>query len=111
MVYRGEVDASAVDAQVLAVEMRDHPQLADKLRMIDSFGPSTIQPLAAASRLPTGLKQEIQGIFVELHHDPASRAYLDKGFIDQFVAVSDADYDDIRAMLTACEQANFLSLK
>ena len=111
MVCRHEVDASAVDAQVLAIEMRDHPHLAEKLRVIDSLGPSTIQPFAAANHLSRGLKQDIQAILTELHHGPASHAYLDKGFIDRFVAVNDADYDDIRHMLAVCEEADFLLLK
>jgi phosphonate transport system substrate-binding protein len=111
MVCNGEVDASAIDAQVLAVELRDHPQLAEQLRVIDSLGPSSIQPLAAARHLSPTLKQDMQAVLAEIHHDPAGRAVLGQGFIDHFIPVSDADYDDIRAMLTACEQANFLSLK
>jgi len=110
-VCTGEVDASAIDAQVLAVEMHKHPQLAEQLRVIDSFGPSTIQPLAAASHLPPGLKQDIQAIFAEINRDPTSRTYLDRGFIDHFVRASDTDYDDIRDMLAICEQADFLLLK
>jgi phosphonate transport system substrate-binding protein len=111
MVCSGEVDASAIDTQVLAVELRNQPQLAQQLRVIDSFGPSTIQPLTAANHLSTQLKQDIQAILSDIHHDPASRAYLDMGFIDHFTAVKDADYDDIREMLRACEDANFLVLK
>jgi phosphonate transport system substrate-binding protein len=111
MVSSKAVDASAIDVQVLAVELRKHPHLADKLRVIDSFGPSSIQPLAAACRLPKALKQDIQSTLVELHHDPSGRAYLDRGFIDRFVPVRDSDYDDIRGMLSACEQAGFLQLK
>lgn len=106
-----EVDASAIDVQVLAVELRQHPQLAEQLRVIASLGPSTIQPLAAASHLPRALKQEIKTIFTEIHRDPAGRAYLDRGFIDHFVSVGDTDYDDIRTMLATCEELNFLSLK
>jgi phosphonate transport system substrate-binding protein len=111
LVCSGEVDASAIDAQVLAVERRDHPYLAEQLRVIDSLGPSSIQPLAAASRLPAALKRDIQAIFAEIHHDPAGRATLDRGFIDHFETVNDANYDDIREMLAICEQASFLSLK
>jgi phosphonate transport system substrate-binding protein len=110
-VCRREVDASAIDVQVLAVELAQHPQLADQLRVIDSLGPSTIQPLAAAHHLPQALKQDIQAVFTELHRDPACRAQLDRGFIDHFVAVGDQDYDDIRDMLAGCEQAGYLSLK
>jgi phosphonate transport system substrate-binding protein len=106
-----EVDAAAIDVQVLAVEMRQHPRLAEQLRVIDSLGPSTIQPCAAASHLSKSLKQDIQAVFAELHLDPAAGAMLDRGFIDHFVSVCDTDYDDIRTMLATCEELNFLSLK
>ena len=42
MVAAGEVDASAIDSQVLAIAVRDQPALADAVRVIDSLGPSTI---------------------------------------------------------------------
>jgi phosphonate transport system substrate-binding protein len=111
MVARREVDASAIDAQVLAVELRDHPRLAAKLRVIDRLGPSTIQPLAAASHLPGQLKRDIQAILADMHHDAEARAALDRGLIDHFTPVSDASYDDIRDMLAVCERAGFLVLK
>jgi phosphonate transport system substrate-binding protein len=111
MVCAREVDAAAIDSQVLAVELRDHARLANKLRVIDSLGPSTIQPLAAARHLPASLKYEIQSVLAEMHHDENARANLDRGFVDRFVAVQDSDYDDIRVMLEVCEQANFLVLR
>ena len=51
MVCAGEVDASAIDSQVLAVALRERPELAERLRVVESFGPSTIQPVVAARRL------------------------------------------------------------
>jgi phosphonate transport system substrate-binding protein len=42
LVAAGEVDASAIDSQVLAIELRNHPQLAKALRVIDVLGPATI---------------------------------------------------------------------
>jgi phosphonate transport system substrate-binding protein len=110
MVCQRQIDASAIDVQVLAVEMQKHPQLSEKLRVIDSLGPSTIQPLAASTRLPISLKKEIQAVFSEIHQDETVRPYLQKGFIDRYVAVNDADYDDIRAMLLSCTKAEFLTL-
>jgi phosphonate transport system substrate-binding protein len=111
MVTSGEIDASAIDAQVLAVELRDHPELAGQLRVIDSLGPSSIQPLTAATRLSAELKRDIQAALAEIHQNPAGREWLDRGLIDHFETVSDSDYDDIRAMLVACEQAEFLTLR
>jgi hypothetical protein len=57
LVHSGAVDAAAIDSQVLTIELRDHPSLAGGLRVIGAFGPSTIQPVVAASRLPRPLKE------------------------------------------------------
>jgi phosphonate transport system substrate-binding protein len=110
LVQAGAVDAAAIDSQVLAIERRDHPDL-DGLRVIGSFGPSTIQPVVAASRLPDRLKDQVRELLVSLADDPAAPAVLDYGLIDRFVPVDDAAYDDIRAMLAAIEAAGWTSLR
>jgi phosphate/phosphite/phosphonate ABC transporter binding protein len=109
LVAAGAVDAAAIDSQVLAIELRDHPDL-DGLRVIGSFGPSTIQPVVAASRLPEQLKDEVRDLLGELADDPTARPLLDHGFIDHFAPVDDAAYDDIRAMLTVIEATGWTSL-
>jgi ABC-type phosphate/phosphonate transport system substrate-binding protein len=91
--------------------MRDHPQLAAALRVIERLGPSTIQPLAAASRLPASLKRDIRDTMINMHNDPDAAQHIRQGYIDRFVAVQDSDYDDIRAMLAVCERADFMTLK
>ena len=60
MVADRRVDASAIDSQVLEVAMRDDPSLARSLRVIDTLGPSTIQPVAVSKRLPLELRDRIQ---------------------------------------------------
>jgi phosphonate transport system substrate-binding protein len=110
MVHSGSVDAAAIDSQVLAIELRDHPELGAGLRLIDSFGPSTIQPVVAASRLLDRLKDQVRDLLVGLGDDPAARPVLDYGLIDRFTHVSDAAYDDIRAMLATIETAGWTSL-
>jgi phosphonate transport system substrate-binding protein len=104
------VDAAAIDSQVLAIELRDHPPLADRLRVVGCFGPSTIQPVVAASRLPDQLKDRVRDLLVELGDDPTARPLLDHGFVQGFSPVDDAAYDDIRAMLTVIEAAGWTSL-
>jgi phosphonate transport system substrate-binding protein len=111
MVCEGEVDASAIDSLVLAVEMAQHSDLAQKLRIIETLGPSTIQPFVGATRLPQSLKDDVQGVLSEMHTDSAAAMVLHKGHIDHFVPMQDSDYDDIREMLAACEAVNFLTLK
>ena len=110
LVARGAVDAAAIDSQILAIELRDHPQMADRLGVVDALGPSTIQPVVAASRLPEQLKDQVRELLVALGDDPAARPALAHGFVDRFAAVDDAAYDDIRAMLTVIKAAGWTSL-
>jgi phosphonate transport system substrate-binding protein len=110
MVHSGSVDAAAIDSQVLAIELRDHPELGAGLRMIGSFGPSTIQPLVAATHLPGRLKDQVRDLLVGLGDDPTARPVLDHGFIDRFAPIDDGAYDDIRAMLATIETAGWTSL-
>lgn len=111
MVRDGSVDAAAIDSQVLAVELRDHPRLADDLRIVGALGPSTIQPFVAAGHIAPGLQDQVRAALAAMHHDPALAETLRQGFIERFVPVTDTDYDDIRAMLDTCEAAGFLTLR
>jgi phosphonate transport system substrate-binding protein len=110
LVCSGAIDASAIDSQVLAVTFRDRPELASRLRVIDTLGPATIQPVAADARLPAALKEAIREVLVRMGDDPGAREQLARGFVGRFAAVDDTGYEDIRAMRGACEAAGFLTL-
>jgi phosphonate transport system substrate-binding protein len=109
LVAHGHVDAAAIDSQVLAVELRDHPDLGG-LRVIGTFGPSTVQPVVAARRLPDQLKQRVRELLVALGDDPTARPALTNGLIDRFIPVNDAAYNDIRVMLATIHAAGWTSL-
>ena len=111
LVADGAVDGAAIDSQVLAIESRDHPELAEQLRVVDSFGPSTIQPVVAAHRLDAGLTRALRGVLLHLHTDQAAQEALAHGFVARFVAVNDARYDDIRTMLDAAERSGFMEIR
>jgi phosphate/phosphite/phosphonate ABC transporter binding protein len=111
MVVRGEVDAAAIDTQVLTIELRDQVDPQEQIRVIATLGPSTIQPVVAARRLPDSLKDGLRTALYALGDDPTMRATLDDGIIERFVAITDATYDDIRAMVDAAEALDFLSLR
>ncbi|HKT37461.1 MAG TPA: PhnD/SsuA/transferrin family substrate-binding protein [Ktedonobacterales bacterium] len=111
MVADGRVDASAIDSQVLAVELRDHPDLAGRVRIIDTLGPATIQPVAAARHVSATLKDDLRAVLCAIGDDPASRDALDYGFVARFIPIADTDYDDIRMMVSVAEEAGFLELR
>jgi phosphonate transport system substrate-binding protein len=111
MVAAGEVDAAAIDSQVLAIALRDDPELAESIRIIDTFGPSTIQPFVVASHLPDTLTAAIRSAVLTLGERASEREALRRGFVARFAPISDADYDDIRAMLATVEGAGFQHLR
>jgi phosphonate transport system substrate-binding protein len=111
MVVRGEVDGSAIDSQVLAIELRDRPDLADRLRVVDSLGPSTIQPVAVSRRVPADMREAIRDVLVAMAKQPMGRDRLAVGLIERLVPIGPSAYDDIRMMLQACEQAGFMEIR
>lgn len=46
-----------------------------------------------------------------MHEDPAMRERLARGLVERFVPADPSSYDDVRAMLEACESAGFLQLR
>jgi phosphonate transport system substrate-binding protein len=105
LVCEGKVDASAIDCQVLAVELRERPELTSQLRLLDALGPSSIQPVIAASHLPRKLKAELREIFLGMGEDPAARDHLAYGYVERFASVEDSNYDDIREMQAVADAA------
>lgn len=100
LVVSGRVDASAVDWHVLAVELRDRPDLANRLRVVDSFGPSPIQPVVARRSLDAGFRQRLRDILVGLAGDG-----LSQGLVERLTPITDAWYDPIRITLARATEA------
>lgn len=111
MVRDGEVDAAAIDCQVLGIEMREDPDLAHSLRIVDSLGPSTIQPVAVSKRFDPEFRQSVRDVLTDLHRWEGFGEILDHGMVDRFVEVGPESYDDIRKMLEACEAADFMEIR
>ena len=111
LVTEHEVDASAVDSQVLAVAMRDDPSLARSLRIVDALGPSTIQPVAVSKRVPLELRDDILRVLTSLHEDPEVQERLALGMVKRFIPVGPSSYDDIRTMLETCEAAGYMQIR
>jgi ABC-type phosphate/phosphonate transport system substrate-binding protein len=109
-VHAGKVDASAIDSHVLALTLQDYPELADGLRIIDTLGPSTIQPVVAACWLSEGFKADLRSVLLELSMDPKAQAVLLSRQVQCFTAITDEDYDDLRRMRAACVAAGVTRL-
>jgi phosphonate transport system substrate-binding protein len=111
MVADGRVDASAIDSQVLAIEMRDHPEVARNLKVIESLGPSTIQPVAVSKRFERAFRDAVADVLIGFYTTERGREILDLGLVEKWVPIGATDYDDVRAMVDACEEAGFMEIR
>jgi len=107
-VAAAQVEGSAVDSQVLGVELRNHPELGEQVRVIGTLGPSTIQPLVATAAVSARLRQEVIEIVAGLGSTASERTGLSVGMIERFVAIDDSAYADIRSNLAAVEAAGYM---
>jgi phosphonate transport system substrate-binding protein len=108
LVRDGAADAAAIDSQVLAVAAAEDPSLHAALRVIASLGPSTIQPVVAGPRVDAAGRAGIVAALTGMHRDPRYQPVLSRGLVARFVAITSADYDDVRRMRQACETAGFV---
>jgi len=81
LVAEGAVDGSAIDCQVLAMELRQRPELADRIRVVASLGPSPIQPVVVRSSLAAGLRSDLCERLLSL-----GGPVLEHHFVRRFVA-------------------------
>jgi phosphonate transport system substrate-binding protein len=84
VVAAGKVDGAAIDCHVLAVELGDHPQLAERIRVVDSLGPAPIQPVVVRTGLHPDLKHELQRRLLELRGP-----VLERFCVERFVPAPD----------------------
>jgi len=105
LVLEGQADAAAIDSHVLDVLLSQEKDLALQLQVIAILGPSSIPPVVIRRSLDSNLKCRLQEALITMHDDPVAADGLHEGRIDHFVAVSDADYDDIRAIFARVQAA------
>jgi len=90
-VVGGEADAAAIDSNVLRIQLREAPDLRNKLRVIESWGPFPIQPVAVRSTLHPGLKQRLRAAFLAIERDQRTQQILKEFGLTRFVAVGPED--------------------
>ena len=97
LVSRGEVDASAIDCQVLAVELGNDPGLRERIRVLATLGPAPSQPVVVRSSLPDEVKAALRDHLLGLG-GPVLERHLLKGF------AAAPDYSEIAAVVGAAPE-------
>jgi phosphonate transport system substrate-binding protein len=89
---------------VMAFELQEKPNLADKIRIVEVIGPTPIPPWVIRRRVPEAQKTQVRQALLTLPETEDGRQLLQKYHLRGFTAVPDAHYDKVRQMIT--EAAN-----
>lgn len=103
MVLAGEADGAALDSMVMDMALREQPQLAGQLRIIETLGPSPVPPWVIHKSTPAPLRQAILQALTRMHLVPAGQQVLALGEMARFETAVDAQYDPLRQMLRAAQ--------
>lgn len=102
----GEADAAAIDSNVLRMRFREEPDLREKLRVIEAWGPFPIQPVVVRSALHPELKARLRTAFLAANESGHTQDSLKAYGLSRFVAVDQGDYsldfhEDLAKLLAA----------
>jgi phosphonate transport system substrate-binding protein len=102
-VREGRADCAAIDSNVLARELREHPELRRELRVLESFGPFPVQPIVVRAGLPRELKDELADALLRMHATERWRRALQRCGVRRLVAVDERNYAAERRLLADCQ--------
>lgn len=104
MVVGGEVDAAIIDSNVLRSRLQAAPELRERLRVIETWGPFPIQPAVLRSGLHPELKNRLRAALLTIGeggHAPPSLA----GFgLERFAPITYEQYVSEGDALRRCER-------
>jgi phosphonate transport system substrate-binding protein len=92
----GEVDAVAVDSNVLILARRRNPELRHDLRIVESWGPLPIQPVVASPALAPEMQQQIVRHLCRMGDLPVGRELLDDLWMSGFASTEATPYQELQ---------------
>jgi len=95
LVASGEADVSAVDSNALMLARRRSPELSERLRVLESWGPTPIQPLLASSALDADTRDDVLAALMALDGDAAGRRALAEYGVLRFAPADPASYEGL----------------
>jgi phosphonate transport system substrate-binding protein len=90
-VLQGKADSAVIDHTLFDYWVKNNPDAADRLRVIERLGPFPMPPLLISERVPEELKHAIQKALLEMPGD-----VLNDLDMLEFQTVNDRTYDPIR---------------
>lgn len=98
-VLEGFADAASIDSLIYESFVLHYPQKADKLKIIERFGPYPITPVVSRKGLDSSKKNALLNALKNMSHNKEGKKILEKLAIDMFVAEPIPDYTPIENMM------------
>lgn len=98
----GAIDGAAIDSTVFSLELRRRPELAEALRVLESWGPFPIQPIVVRSALGPDWAPRVAAAL--LRPDAVTSAALAAFGLERCVPIDDTAYAEERRALVALGQ-------
>jgi len=89
MILSGHVDSAAIDSTMLEWLIAERRDLPERIRVIESLGPSPIPPWVVSKQLPASLRIELRALFLCMHRDPRGSDTLARAGLERFVAAEE----------------------
>lgn len=105
MVAGGEVDAATIDPNVLRVRHRSAPELRERLRVIETWGPFPIQPVVLRPGLHPDLKNRLRAALRSIGGSGHAPPALAEFGLERFAPVTYEHYASEEDALRRCERA------
>jgi phosphonate transport system substrate-binding protein len=105
LVVEGLADCSAIDSTVLEQELRDSPELANHLRVVESIGPCPMPPMVAAQRLGSAFIDSLQSALCQ--PDTELQSAMERAQIRRYACVQIEDYAAIMSVYDAAVHAGY----
>ena len=102
LLARGEIDAAAIDSNVLAIQLQLVPELRRLLRIVESWGPFPIQPVVVRSDMDSTTKDRLRTCLTSMAFDGSAGSLPTRFGLRRFIEVSDEHYASERQALRTC---------
>lgn len=94
----GVVEAAAVDSVVLEYMQSTDPEVVDRVRIVEQWGPFGISPLVVHPAVDPNLKEQLQNILLDMDEDQVGKSILQELMTDEFVVPDEGIYESVREM-------------
>jgi ABC-type phosphate/phosphonate transport system substrate-binding protein len=106
-VVDGRADVAAVDGYALDLLRRHAPDVAARVRVIDTTIPAPSAPLVASPGTPADVCEALAGALAEAHTRPELKPLFDELLLSRFVRVAASDFDVFLERERAADAAGY----